>query len=76
MLRHKHLKAFEPGVGRVYSKATTRMTVKKPHKFAYLMMKTAFLHALYVHFSSFDILKTFSLFLRREMTCFAVVWAT
>ena len=38
--------------------------------------KTVFLHALHVHFSSFDILKTFSFFLRREMTCFAVVWKT
>ena len=36
--------------------------------------KTVFLH---VHFfSSFDILKTLSFFLRREMTCFAVVWTT
>ena len=38
--------------------------------------KTVFLHALHVHFSSFDILKTFSFFLQREMTCFAVVWTT
>ena len=38
--------------------------------------KTVFLHALHVHFSSFDILKTFSFFLRREITCFAVVWTT
>ena len=38
--------------------------------------KTVFLHALHVHFSSFDILKTFSSFLRREMTCFAVAWTT
>ena len=29
-----------------------------------------------MHFSGFDILKTFSFFLRREMTCFAVVWTT
>ena len=35
-----------------------------------------FLHALHVHFSSFDILKMFSFFLRSEMTCFAVVWTT
>ena len=36
--------------------------------------KTVFLH---VHFfSSFDISQTFSFFLRREMTCFAVVWTT
>ena len=38
--------------------------------------KTVFLHALHVHFSSFDILKTFSSFLWREMTFFAVVWTT
>ena len=38
--------------------------------------KTVFLHALHVHLSSFDILKTFSLFVQREMTCFAVVWTT
>ena len=38
--------------------------------------KTVFLHALHVHFSSFDILKTFSFFLRRERICFAVVWTT
>ena len=38
--------------------------------------KTVFLHALHVHFLSFDILKTFSFFLRREMTFFAVVWTT
>ena len=49
---------------------------QKPHKFAYLIMKNSSLHALHVHFSSFDILKTFSFFLRREMTCFAVVWTT
>ena len=35
-----------------------------------------FLRALHVHFSSFDILKTLSFFLRREMTCFAVEWTT
>ena len=38
--------------------------------------KTVFLHALHVHFSSFDILKTFSFFLWCEMTFFAVVWMT
>ena len=38
--------------------------------------KTGFLHALHVHFPSFDILKTFSFFLWREMTFFAVVWTT
>ena len=38
--------------------------------------KTVFLHALHVHIWSFDILKTFSFFLRHAMTCFAVVWTT
>ena len=34
--------------------------------------KTAFLHALQVHFSFLDISQTFSFFQRREMICFAV----
>ena len=38
--------------------------------------KTVFLHALHVHFLSFDILLTFAFFLRRKMTCFGVVWTT
>ena len=37
--------------------------------------KTIVLHALHVQFI-FDITQTFSFFLRREMTCFAVVWTT
>ena len=46
-------------------------------KFAYLTTKTTvFLHALHVHSSFFYILQTFSFFLRREMTCFVVVWTT
>ena len=36
--------------------------------------RTVFLHPLQVHISSFDILKTFSFFLRSEMTSFAVLW--
>ena len=40
---------------------------QKPH-IAYLTMKNSILHALHMHFSFFDILKTFSFFLRREMT--------
>ena len=47
---------------------------KNPTNLHIWKWKTVFLHALHVHFSSFDILKTFSSFLRREMTCFAVVW--
>ena len=46
---------------------------KNPTNLHNLLWKTVFLHALRVHFPSFDILKTFSFFLRREMTCFAVV---
>ena len=47
---------------------------KKPTNLHIWQWKTVFLHALHVHFLSFDILKTFSFFLRREMTCFIVVW--
>ena len=49
---------------------------KNPTNLHIWQWKTVFLHALHVHISSFDILKTFSFFLRREMTCFAVVWTT
>ena len=49
---------------------------QKPHKFAYLTMKTKVLHALHVHFSFLDISQTFSFFPWREMTAFAVVWST
>ena len=47
---------------------------KNPTNLHIWQLKKVFLHALHVHFSSFDILKTFSFFVRREMTCFAVVW--
>ena len=49
---------------------------KNPTNLHIWQWKTLFLHALHVQFSSFDILKTFSFFLRREMTCFVVVWTT
>ena len=49
---------------------------KNPTDLHIQQWKTVFLHALHVHFSSFDSLKTFSFFLRREMTCFAVLWTT
>ena len=49
---------------------------KNPTNLHIWQWKTVFLHALHVHFSCFDILMTFSFFLRREMTCFAVVWTT
>ena len=49
---------------------------KNPTNLHIWQWKTALLHALHVHFSSFDILKTFSFFLWREMTCLAVVWTT
>ena len=49
---------------------------KNPTNLHIWQWKTGFLHALHVHFSAFDILKTFSFFLRREMTCFTVLWTT
>ena len=49
---------------------------KNPTNLHIWQWKTVFLHALHVHFSCFDILKTFSFFLQREMTCFSVVWTT
>ena len=55
-------------------KQPRRRRPQKPHKFAYLTMKNTILHALHVHISSFDILKTFSFFLRRD--CSAIVWTT
>ena len=49
---------------------------KNPTDLHIWQWKTVFLHALHVHFSSFDIKKTSSFFLWREMTFFAVVWTT
>ena len=49
---------------------------KNPTNLHIWQWKAVFLHASHVHFSSFDILKTFSFFLWREMTCFAAVWTT
>ena len=49
---------------------------KNPTNLHIWQWKTVFLHALHLHFSSFDILKTFSFFLWREMVFFAVVWTT
>ena len=40
---------------------------KNPTNLHIWQWKTVFLHALHVHFSSFDILKTFSFFPRREL---------
>ena len=48
---------------------------QKAHKFAH-WKNSIFARFVHVHFSSFDILKTFLFFLRREMTCFAVVGTT
>ena len=61
---------------RELKQTTTTTATKPPTNFHIWPWKTEFLHALHVHFSSFDILKTFSFFLWREMTCFAVVWTT
>ena len=49
---------------------------KNPTNLHIWKWKTAFAHALLVLISSFDILMTFSFFLRREMSRFAVVWTT
>ena len=57
-------------------KQPRRRRRQESYKFAYLTMKTAVLHALHVQFSILDISQTFSFFLRREMTCFAVEWTT
>ena len=55
--------------------ATTTTTQQERHKFAYLTV-TIDLHALHVHFSFLDIPQTFSFFLRRGITYFAVVRTT
>ena len=51
-----------------------RRRQQKPNKFAYLIVKSnsfaRFARAVFI----FDISQTFSFFLRREITCFAVVW--
>ena len=49
---------------------------KNPTNLHIWKWKIVFLHALHVHISFFAFLKTFSFFLRREMTSFAVVWTT
>ena len=56
--------------------ALDKTATKTPTNLHIWQWKTVFLHALHVHFSSFDILKTLSFCLWREMTCFAVVWTT
>ena len=57
-------------------KQPRRRRQQERHKFAYLTMKNnsfaRFARAVFI----FDISQTFSFFLRREMTCFAVVWTT
>ena len=56
-------------------KQPRRRRQQKPHKFAYLTMKNG-IFARFARAFFFYILTTFSLFLRREMTFFAVVWTT
>ena len=55
---------------------TRRRRQQERHKFAYLIVKNnsfaRFARAVFI----FDISQTFSFFLRREMTCVAVVWTT
>ena len=53
-----------------------RRRQQKPHKFAYLTVKNSIFARFARAFFIFDISLTFSFFLRREMTCFAVVWTT
>ena len=57
-------------------KQPRRRRQQKPHKFAYLTMKNSIFACFARAFLIFDILKTFLFFLRREMTCFSVVWTT
>ena len=58
-------------------KQPRRRQQQKPHKFAYLTIQNRiFARFARAYFSPFDILKSFSFFLRGEMTCFAVVWTT
>ena len=57
-------------------KQPRRRRQQKPHKFAYFTMKNSIFARFARAFFIFDILETFSFFLRREMTCFAVVWTT
>ena len=47
---------------------------KNPTNLHIWQWKTVFLHPLHAHFSFFDILLTFSLFLRREMAKFLQLW--
>ena len=53
-------------------KQPRRRRQQNPTNLRIWQWKTVFLRALHVHSSSFDILKTLSFFLRREMTCFAI----
>jgi len=51
-------------------KQPRRRWQQKPHKFAYLTMRNSIFARFARAFFHLDILKTFSFFLRREMTCF------
>ena len=55
-----------------------RQQQRRPSQICIFDNEKHVLHALYAHFSFLNILKMFSFFLRREMTCLssAVVWTT
>ena len=54
-----------------------RRRQQNPHKFAYLTMKNSiFARFACAFFIFWHFARTFSFFLRREMTCFAVEWTT
>ena len=57
-------------------KQPRRRQQQKPHKFAYLSMKNSIFARFARAFFIFWHFETSSFFLRREMTCFAVVWTT
>ena len=57
--------------------ATTTTTATRTSQICiFYNEKTIVLHALHVQFSFLTFRRPFSFFLRREMTCFAVVWTT
>ena len=56
--------------------APRRRRQREHHKFAYLIVKNNSFARFASEVFIFDISQTFSFFLRREMTCFAVVWTT
>ena len=60
----------------IFANRTSQICNKNVTNLHIWQWKTIDLHALHVHFSFLDIPQTFSFFLRREMTCFAVLRTT